>query len=1015
MPATQLLAERLATGVVYGARGRPASGACVTATGAAGTAFARTSVTGQYSLAMPRIGRYVLRYRACRSGVAVATRNVVITGAAAISVPAVMMPGATGRGPYAAELAAAGVIVPRRLAPRTGTLRQASRPGGIYGKVTGPSGRPLKDICAWIVGKSFAMGTVTAKNGTYGIRAQPSLTGRYPIEFTSSCNLPPFATGPWAPQWYRNKFSQAAATKVLLKPGHVVRHIDAVMQRQGEVTGTVTGAAGRKLAGVCVVLTTGKGVEVAQASTRANGNYRLVGLDPGRYRVLFVGCRAADYGSTWWPSAQKLSGARLIRVRLGRVTRGINARLVQLGTITGTVRLRNKHGVPLRGMCVAAYSPVAALPGGFASTARNGTYSIRGLAAGRYQIFVNAGCNNNGNYASASYPRLVSVADGMTVKGIDVYLQPGGIVSGTVTSAATGKPLGGICVADDNGAFGVTAGNGTYQFDQLSAGRATLVFGGGCGNRGSYAPQWYPGQDNQAAAATVMIRAGRDTAGIDAAMLPGATIAGQVTGGGKPARGVCVTAVNRFELGLQLGDLGGDVITGKSGDYSIANLAPDDYAVAYFGGCGIGTGDAAQQWYPGQPTFATAALLSAQAGETVHGINAAVVPGGSISGSVTDSSGNPLQFSCVYAVNSRTGVAGGNDTVGFNGQYTIFGLAAGRYTVEAQNCSGENLANARYKSLVSVRAGHATRNVDLALPRGGSITGKITIRGTRAPARGVCVVARNADPLGSGFAATGREGRYRIVGLSAGSYRIAVVPVYGCGSGGEFLAPASLPGRVRVTAGRVTSGVNGSVGRGGSLTGMVTGPGGHAEPGMCVEVLTHLGGLASFASTALNGYYMASGLAPGKYDVLLGDPGCSDGPTGLASQWYDGAASRSSATVVTVTADHVRADVNAVLGPDGTITGSVTGPASAPLTGICVSAVPVSRSDSALYTTSSQGTYTLAELPPGRYRVDFRSGCGLSGFRAQWWNASRSETKATVIKVGPGEVVSNISAVMRAG
>jgi len=476
-----------------------------------------------------------------------------------------------------------------------------------------------------------------------------------------------------------------------------------------------------------------------------------------------------------------------------------------------------------------------------------------------------------------------------------------------------------------------------------------------------------------------------------------------------------VTAVKRFYLGLLLGALGGDGITGRSGDYYIANLAPGDYAVAFFGGCGIGTGHAAQQWYPRQPTYATAGLVSAQAGIAVKGINAAVVPGGSISGNVIGLSGRQVQFSCVFALNTRTGLAGGNDTSGLGGRYTIFGLAPGRYVVEAQNCTGGNLANARHKSVVSVRAGHDTRNINLALPKGGSITGKITIRGTRAPARGVCVVARNADPFGAGFAATGRDGRYRIIGLGAGSYRVAVVTAFGCESRREFLAPASLPGRVRVAAGRVTRGVNGSVGQGGSLTGLVTGPGGHAEPGMCIEVLTHRGGLASFTSTARNGKYLVSGLAPGRYDVFLGDPGCSDGPTGLASQWYDGAASRSSATAVTVTADHVRAGVNAVLGTDGTISGSVTGPASAPLTGICVSAVPVSRGDSTLYATSSQGTYTLAELPPGRYRVEFQSGCGLSGFKAQWWDASGSETQATVINVGAGAIVSNISAVMQAG
>lgn len=226
-------------------------------------------MTGRYAIAIPKTGFYVLRYRECRSSAAVVTRTVVIAGAAATPVPAVTLPSETTRGAYAAELAAAGVTVPRRPDVHVISSHPARRlAGGIHGKVTSPSGHPLRNICAWIVGKTFDEGVATSKNGTYFIQAQPALTGRYPIAFTSPCNLPPFASGPWAPQWYKDKFSQAAATRVLLKPGHVVCHIDAVMQREGEITGTVTGAAGRRLAGVCVVLTTGKGVEVAQATSK---------------------------------------------------------------------------------------------------------------------------------------------------------------------------------------------------------------------------------------------------------------------------------------------------------------------------------------------------------------------------------------------------------------------------------------------------------------------------------------------------------------------------------------------------------------------------------------------------------------------------------------------------------------------------------------------------------------------------------------------------------------------------
>jgi hypothetical protein len=53
------------TGVVVGLDGRPLSGACVTATGAAGTATTMTRNDGRYVLAGLRPGRYALRYAAC--------------------------------------------------------------------------------------------------------------------------------------------------------------------------------------------------------------------------------------------------------------------------------------------------------------------------------------------------------------------------------------------------------------------------------------------------------------------------------------------------------------------------------------------------------------------------------------------------------------------------------------------------------------------------------------------------------------------------------------------------------------------------------------------------------------------------------------------------------------------------------------------------------------------------------------------------------------------------------------
>ncbi len=1015
-------------GVVRLASGAAASGVCVTAAGSMSTAHARTAAGGRYELAVPRSGSYVLAFRDCQlagqglsasvaAGSAV-VRQLRVTNSVTV-VPQVTLPQLTAVSSLQSALAAAGVSTPHSV--RRSALpgaRAASPGGGMAGKVTGPSGRPLKGVCAWVIGKGWAEGRPTARNGTYyfGLEIPP---GSYPIEFTSSCTAFPFPDGPWAPEWYRHAFSQPDATKVHIRAGKITRNINAVMVRGGEIDGTVTGARGKPLAGMCVALTTPSGVEVNQATTGANGEYRLTGLDAGSDRALIEpGCGgSADYAQTWWPHAPTLKKARPIQVRLGHVVKGIDARLQELGTITGQVRLGSKSGKPLGGMCVSASTPGSLSDAGFVSTARNGTYSLEGLPAGRYQVSVYPGCNNNGNYLSANYPRLVKVSDGHTVTGVDVYLKLGGIISGTVRSAATGKPLAGICVSDEIGDSGQTTANGSYQIEQLPNEATTVTFSGGCGNQGSYAPQWYSGLDNAATAATVVVRAGHDTPGINAAMLPGGTITGRVTApAGKGLGGVCVAATPSYaEL-----DFGASAVTAGDGAYSIANLAADDYTINFAGGCASYTEGLGQQWYRGQPTQATAGLVSVRAGETVSGIDGSVTAGGSISGKVANRAGRPVPIACVFATDTRTGSTGGVLTIniGEPTSYEIDGLAPGKYIVYATDClDGAALAPGRYKTLVTVRAKHNTGGINIVLPPGGTIAGRITVRGTGKPAVDVCVAVSNGNPLtGPSVAVTGSGGRYRVTGLGVGSYRVTV-DTSDCEETAENLAPATRPGRVHVRAGRVTSGVNLALGPGGAISGQVTGPGGQPDPGVCVEAYKSAGGQSLFPSTTtgLDGGYQLSGLGAGRYKVLFGDPSCSTGPAGVAEQWYDGANSEGAATTVVVAAGHVHGNVDGALGPDGTIAGSVTGSANASLTGVCVSAVPVTRDLSPVYTTSRAGTYTLSGLPPGRYRVEFQSGCGAKGWTAQWWKQASSSKTATVLSVLPGSVINGINATMTAG
>ena len=90
-------------------------------------------------------------------------------------------------------------------------------------------------------------------------------------------------------------------------------------------------------------------------------------------------------------------------------------------------------------------------------------------------------------------------------------------------------------------------------------------------------------------------------------------------------------------------------------------------------------------------------------------------------------------------------------------------------------------------------------------------------------------------------------------------------------------------------------------------------------------------------------------------------------------------------------------------------------PASASsLSGVCVSAVPLAKGEPAVFTVSAGGTYTLADVLPGQYRVEFQAGCG-QGVKTQWWQDAASSAAAKIITVSAGATVSGIDAVMTGG
>jgi hypothetical protein len=191
--------------------------------------------------------------------------------------------------------------------------------------------------------------------------------------------------------------------------------------------------------------------------------------------------------------------------------------------------------------------------------------------------------------------------------------------------------------------------------------------------------------------------------------------------------------------------------------------------------------------------------------------------------------------------------------------------------------------------------------------------------------------------------------------------------------------------------------------------------------GVCVEADSpnpaNLGGYAASGSGA-HGRYLITGLAAGKYQVYFDTSCLNTAGADLEPQWYDNQPTQATADWVTVKVGVTTPSIDAALQPgsDGAITGTVSasGPSPTPLSGACVTAVPLPSGTAlpVVAVTKASG-YTLADLLPGRYKVRFSSGCGAAGYATQWWRHKTSQKTATVIQVGFGQAVQRISATLK--
>jgi Carboxypeptidase regulatory-like domain len=984
--------------------------------------------------------------------------RAAIRRSTALGATAVLAASLAGIVPDHATAAAATLASARLASPPAGSIGSlADSAGSLTGLVRGAGRQGLAGACVVATGPGGARFTETTVGGRYALTGLRP--GRYTLKY-SDCRHP----DSYFDQYYGGSTTPAGATTVLVTPGsptslrpvtlaatspmtivratrarlHRLAAADARRGSSPEVSGVVRSASGHPLAGICAWAISGtpeNGGGIGIGTSR-NGSYHFPAglLGRGKVRVVFTnGCRShANYAPQWWKYVTSYRKATVLHLTSKSKYTGIDGKLGVGGMITGTIRGGSNHGPRLSNVCVLTQGQQASAVPLFpsqGSSGKDGSYSVTGLATGTYSLYFQPCGGNSRGYLSETRPDPITVKAGHTTR-LNIVLSRASSISGTVTN--TGKaPVAGICViAEGAGADSEspTNANGQYTVGGLPAGHYLVEFTGGCGNKGSYAPQFY--NDQQIVPTSVTVGSGKKVTGINATMQPGATITGKVTNqSGAALAKICVSATTpqlyagagETFVGLVLNSLLlypaiAAARSGPTGEYRIANLSPGQYGIS-FTGCTRANRGYASQWFPkpaGGPVWVSVAAAQ------VAAASIKLLAAGSISGMIKSAAGVPLRGICSVPIGLAGqvghsslqliagGLGGGSNR---HGDYLISGLAPGQYKVEFTPCNGQGYATTWYKHAGDQRAattftitrGRAITGIDPVMSPGQQVAGQVSSAVTKRPVGNECAAVLDTTENLQRIALTNGSGKFVFRHLLPGHYELAF---FSC-LRSSVLASEQVP--ITVTSAKPVS-ADLTLPRAGMVTGTVNG-GDPAlpVPGICAEAIPATGlGLSGIARTGTAGHYQITGLAPGQYQIQF-TGNCLVGVGGFAPQWFNGQPAKATASLVRVAAGAVAAGVGATLAADGGIAGTVK-VSGTPTAGVCVLAFRAVGGAPVLGETSATGSYQINGLVPGRYLVEFKSGCGVSSYRTQWYNGANLPATATPVRVQAGAITSAIDA-----
>lgn len=590
--------------------------------------------------------------------------------------------------------------------------------------------------------------------------------------------------------------------------------------------------------------------------------------------------------------------------------------------------------------------------------------------------------------------------------------QDTGSISGVVTEVDGISPIttADVCVESYDGSIGygcvaVDGNDGTYTFTGLPTGNFRVS-----ANATSFVQEFYSDTFAWHLAQPVSVTNGANTAGVNFTL----EIAGSVSGfvyaldGTTPITDftVCVGSYNEDGYSTC------ETLTSANGSYTVNGVPSGEYRVE------ANAPGKENELYPDTPFYNQAFAVNVSAPNDTPNINFDLGPGAAITGTI---SGVTLPLPevddtriCVNSADSNDHIrCRGWDVIDFTtGNYIFDHLPSGDYIVDVsvpgyakQYYSNAN--NRQDATPVTIAAPTDTTGVNFALQQAGGFSGKVTrVDGvTPIPNARVCIEDYYSndwyDCVNSGV-----DGTYEVSILSAGDYRVRIDYAPGFA---YFYYPNILwrneAQPVNVTVGNITPNINFTLPEAGNITGTIN----PADAGPLTNVHICINEFDTNKHVICRGdhiveygpnTYVWEGLPTGTYRVEAS-------ALTYRRDYYDGVDGSTNwdeAVPVAVTSPNTTTDINFILDPGGTISGTVH--ASDGVTPLANIPVDIEYGGYGRC-TDANGQYSINGLPLGEALVIRAGGqgwdnCSGGNYVREYWQEVNNYNDATAITLVQG-------------